>query len=440
MNRPLLLAALLSACAAAPRRAAAPAAPTAARPEAFHVERVPPAEVLATWREASPEARARLEDAIVTSLDREAAVVAHPSNGLISTAAPERAWAIFEAVSPDTRPRLARSLLAWLLQRAWGMSQARPLIQGAVRALGPSAWDAIVDACDRAEAPYGCPSFMLYTDDATHEALVERLLARARGAFEAARDRLASAAHPDARDPVMGRVATLVGSLLALDRPEPVHRFLLGVLADASMPPRLRIEALERMNRTDLPFVEPALLAVARSPGDVEVRVAATGLLGRMFEQVSAAQLAALYDGTARDASAAPVRRAIGVAFVRRERLDAMARLIAWMRRRDATRAGYDEADAWAHALAWTHPSTLAALLQHGTAEGRALAILTWSWGPADDAVTARIEALRGDRATLAGSGWTGHEVSTVGALATWALAHRERDPMIRLDGCCVEQ
>ncbi len=432
----IFLAAALSACAVSHRRPAAPSAAVVAPPAAIHVEGIPPAEVLPLWRASTPEARARLEGEIVATIDREAAVIAYPSSGPISTSAPERAWAIFEEVSPAARLTLARSLLAWLLQRAWGMHQATPLIQGAVRIIGPSAYDAIADACDRADAPYGHTSFMLYTDDAGHDALVERLIPRARRAFEAARDRLASTPRPEARDPAVERVTSLIGSLLALDRPEPVHRFLLSVVADASMPARLRVEALERMDRTDLPFVEPALFAIARARGDSAVRVAATGLLGRMVDRVSAVRLAALYDGTVGDPSGAPVRRTVGVAFVRRERFDAAPRLIAWMRRGDAARAGYAEADEWAHTLAWTHPRSLDPLLGHRTAEGRGLAILTWSWGPGDDA--ARIEALTSDRARLAGSSWTEHDAPTVGALATWALAHRERDASIRLDGCCV--
>ncbi len=406
--RALVIASLVVACASHPR-------PVTVVP--------PPAPAPVPRVQRTPD------EALIDDLMREAETFVHPNSGPISARFAEAATARLDALAPTERPRLARPLLAWLIARAWGMNRSREAIHAALSVLGDAGYDTIADACDAERAPYGCTSLMLYTDPAGHDALLSRLLTRLRADVDAARG-------TNVTEGMRERVVSLIGFLEALDRAEPVHHALLAIAAEASAPVRLRVECIERMNRSDLPFVEPALRAIARTPGEVSVREIAVRRLGEMVDRSSAENIAALYDTTPAGAEGTSLRGAIGEAVARRLGDRARPRLIAWMRRAGPLRAGYDEADRCAQIYARgvlgreEYPG-----LRDPTAEGRALAILAWSWGRGDARL---IEALTSDRARLTGSGWREHEVETVGALARWALLHRNRDIEIRFNGCCV--
>lgn len=408
--RALAFASLVAACASPPRPVIVTPAPARAPAPA-------------------PSAPANTDDTLIADLTREAETFVHPNSGPISARFAEAATARLDVLSPSERQRLARPLLAWLIARAWGMGQSRIAIRAALSVLGDAGYDTIAAACDAERAPYGCTSLMLYTDAAGHAALLSRLLPRLRADVDAARGASVTEATRD-------RVVSLIGFLEALDRPEPVHHALLEIAADASAPARLRVECIERMNRSDLPFVEPALRAIARAPGEVFVREVAVRRLGAMVDIASAESIIALYNTTPAGAAGTSLRGAIGEAITHRLGDRARPHLIAWMRRAGPLRAGYEETDRWAHGFARRAfgPEEHSGL-RHPTPEGRALTILAWSWGRGDARL---IEALTSDRARLTGPGWREHEVETVGALARWALLHRGRDPAIYFNGCCV--
>lgn len=360
-------------------------------------------------------------DAWAARLDAESAIAVFPGVSGVHPDETAREAAARLATLPDAeRAPVALALRRWLLVRGWTTAHAREIEQPVEATLGDALYDPLAAACDQEEPPHGVWSMILSLSPAGHDALVERLLARAQAACDA------TTTGP--------RVRNLFQAMIRLDRPAPVHRALLSIAADARVSPEARREALTAMNRTDLPEVAPALRALARSPGDRTVREAATSLLAAMAEPATLPQLAALWRATPDGAEGVTMRATIGGAFVRVAHADAVPSLVAWLGAGASPRAGDDEADAWAHALSHDE-AVVRALWRDRSPQGRALAALAWSW-ISDDALTPRVAALRNDHRALPGSSWRAHDLPTVAAVATWAMEHPRRTPPWEL-GCC---
>lgn len=427
----LALAALITtACAARAPHPAPVVAPPART--ALVIESLTPAQLHDAWRAEAPAGRTAIEAALVARLRAETERRVYPGSGFVNAQALAQADAIVAEVAPEARPALARAMLAWLIERGWSFGEARATLRHVTAALGEEAYDAVAAASDRDPVAYGLPGIVVHSDDAGRDALLARLLPRTLAAFEAARDRVAAGERLAPGDPPHERLSRLLRLLEALERPAPVHRFLLERLADAALPAALRVAALNGMTRSNLPFVAPALLAVAARPGDEEVRLRVIERLGAMVEWVTPAQLASLDERTPRGEAGASLRGRIGFELIRRGWPAARATVLRWARRSGAMRAGRVEVEAWSRAFADCAPVP-EALWRDPAPEVRALAVVAWSWTHArSDA--ARVQALTNDRAPLANPGWG----PTVGAAARAALAGRALDPSIELACCCI--
>ncbi|MFO0605960.1 MAG: hypothetical protein U0324_22435 [Polyangiales bacterium] len=436
----LALAALVAACAAraarAPHPAPAVAPPPVAPPArtALVVESLTPAQLHDAWRAKAPAGRTAIEAALIVRLRAETERRVYPGSGFVNAQALAQADAIVAEVAPEARPALARAMLAWLIERGWSFGEARATLRHLTAALGEEAYDTVAAASDREAVAYGVPGIVVHSDDVGRDALRARLRPRTLAAFDAARAGVAAGERVDPGDPPHERLARLLRLLEALDRPEPVHRFLLDRLADAALPTTLRVAALNGMTRSNLPFVAPALLAVAARPGDEEVRLRVIERLGAMVDEVTSAQLASLYERTPQGEAGASFRGRVGFELIRRGWPAARAAVLRWARRSGAMRVGRVEAETWSRAFAGCAPVP-DVLWRDPAPEVRALAVLAWSWTHArSDA--ARVQALANDRAPLTMPGWG----PTVGAAARAALAGRALDPSIEHACCCFGQ